>query len=128
MTHYHFIASNVEIESGYLEQAKVEMDEKFEGSKCKVQYILDYNPSIEMLTKVYEELHEHVAHNKQHDYIVLEIAYGLSAEGTPLKVNKRFKLDLEEFRKEHLIDLNEDEMVCVEWNRWMNQLHKNNNQ
>ncbi|MCE4957992.1 hypothetical protein [Macrococcoides caseolyticum] len=125
MTHYHFIASNVEIESEYLKKAKVEMDEKFEESKCKVQYILEYDPSKAELTKVYETLVDFVA-NATHDYILLEIAYGLSAYGKPLKVDKRYNIDIKEFRKKHLIELEEDEMICIERNKWVVRDFENN--
>lgn len=124
MTHYHFIASNIEIESEYLEKFKFDWDEKFEGSNYKIQYLLDYDPSGEELGKVYEELLNHVANNKKNDYIVLEIAYGLNAEGTPLHVLKREKIDIGEFRKEHIIDLKPDEMICIERNKWLEREQK----
>lgn len=41
--------------------------------------MLEYNPSPEELEKVYEELLNHVANNKNHDYIILEIAFALDA-------------------------------------------------
>lgn len=119
MTHYHFIASNIEIESEYLEKSKVDLDEKFEGSKYKIQYMLEYNPSSEELEKVYEELLNHVANNKNYDYIILEIAFALDAEGIPLQVIKRHKLDIGEFQVKHLIDLRMDEMIVIERNKWM---------
>lgn len=119
MTHFHFIASNIEIESEYLEKSKVDWDEKFEGSKYKIQYMLEYNPSAEELEKVYEEILNHVANNKNHDYIILEIALALNAEGIPLQVIKRHKLDIGEFQVKHLIDLNMDEMIVIERNKWI---------
>lgn len=119
MTHFHFIASNIEIESEYLEKSKVDWDEKFEGSKYKIQYMLEYNPSSEELEKVYEELLNQVANNKNHDYIILEIAFALDAEGIPLHVIKRHKLDIGEFQVKHLIDLRMDEMIVIERNKWM---------
>ncbi|UTH06301.1 hypothetical protein [Macrococcoides canis] len=119
MTHYHFIASNIEIESEYLEKSKVDWDEKFEGSKYKIQYMLENNPSSEELEKVYEELLNHVANNKNYDYIILEIAFALDAEGIPLQVIKRHKLDIGEFQVKHLIDLMMDEMIVIERNKWM---------
>lgn len=119
MTHFHFIASNIEIESEYLEKSKVDWDEKFEGSKYKIQYMLEYNPSAEELEKVYEEILNHVANNKNHDYIILEIAFALAAEGIPLQVIKRHKLDIGEFQVKHLIDLRMDEMIVIERNQWI---------
>ncbi|WP_414042592.1 hypothetical protein ACMGE9_09845 [Macrococcus sp. EM39E] len=119
MTHYHFITSNVEIESEYLEENKVDWEEKVVGSKYKVQYMLHYGPSEEEFEQVYEELLKHVAHNKKYDYIVLEIAHALDAEGIPLQVLKRHRLDIGEFRKEHLMELKQDEMICIERNKWM---------
>ncbi|MGV2927085.1 hypothetical protein RW115_00685 [Macrococcus capreoli] len=92
MTYYYFIGANVEIDCEYLKAACVEMDEKLEGSKCEIQYILGYNPSVAEMIRGYEELKSLLMNNRKEDYIVLEIAFGLSAYGTPLKVDKVYEV------------------------------------
>lgn len=67
-------------------------------------------------------LYDYISNHLDVDYIVLEIAHALSAEWIPYKVDKKYDINIDEFKKEHLFNLKEDEMIRIERKR---KLEKN---